>query len=451
MSHFEDYEGMINEAEAHHDDTHDKKHLRISSWNDVCATNVLDKIVWNSPHKFAVYKVKIFEIGKPGKTIRMIGDLGCPASLQGFRITNATKTAMFEEPLNIGNGLIEFCKVPKPSSLVSVFEKLINPPGKFYFAYFSDDSCLSYRTKSGEILRFNVDISSCDASHTSSLFDAYVNIHPPQYQVDARKLVRQCEQAVTITNLFNKKEKVTLQPDSARLYSGSTITTSLNNLACQTIALAISQTDITCKQDVVNAARDAGYVVTCDECTNWHHLQFLKHSPVIDTGGDLRALLNLGVLLRLSGSIKGDVPGSRNASMKSRCDRQQASLLQGAYPRASFKLLFRMKRVAGGQFDEKNDVLTRKALEYKVVMDDSDCFMVDDEEVYARYGLTELEILQMNDDFGECGYGQFYASEATNKIYQADYGLSSQYLSVAPPEGVKPHFIGTSFVPTPSI
>jgi hypothetical protein len=381
----------------------------------------------------------------------MIGDLGCPASLQGFRITNATKTAMFEEPLNIGGGRIEFCKVPTPSALVSVFEKLINPPGRFFFAYFSDDSCLSYRTKTGEVLRFNVDISSCDASHTSSLFDAYVNIHPPQYQKDARKLVQQCEQAITITNLFNKKEKVTLQPETARLYSGSTITTSINNLACQTIALAISQTDITCKQDVINAARTAGYIVTCDECTNWHFLQFLKHSPVTDTNGDLRALLNLGVLLRLSGSIKGDLPGSRNDSMKSRCDRQQASLLQGAYPNASFKLISRMKAVAGGLFDEKNDVITRKALEYKVVSDNSDAFFVDDDEVYARYELTELEILQMNDEFGECGYGQFYASEATNKIYRADYGLSAQYLTATPPVGVAPHYIGKSFIPTPSI
>jgi hypothetical protein len=438
---FTEYTNAIEEARLHHADPHAKREPRIQSWNGIMDHGILYNNIWELPGKYAIYKVKIFEVAKPDKTIRCIGDLGCPASLQGFRIAGFLKNAMFGQPIAVNGGTIEFCKEPSSKALEDVFERLINPPGRFAFFYFSDDSCLSVRTKDGKVLRFNVDISSCDASHTSSLFDAYVRIHPKRLRSDAQALVDQCKQPITVVDLYNKKRKVTLKPKSPRLYSGSTITTAINNLACQLIGLSISQMEITCKDDVVKAAANAGYIVTCDDCEDWHQLQFLKHSPVLDKQNQLRALLNLGVLLRMSGTAKGDFIGLKGESMKTRVDRQQKSLLQGAYPRAHTLMIDSLKRNCDGgsekgtstQLQERVAKAIETQLAYKLVTSDKDeHFHVDSEEVYKRYGLTDLEILQMDVDFAGCGYGDHYSSSATNKIYLMDYGLQSAYLDGLP-------------------
>jgi hypothetical protein len=438
---FNEFTNAIEEARLHYGDTHVKRLLRIQSWNEIMDNGLLYDDIWNLPGKYALYKVKIFEVAKPDKTIRCIGDLGCPASLQGFRIAGILKQAMFGQPIAINGGTIEFCKEPSAEALVDVFERLINPPGRFVFVYFSDDSCLAVRTKGGKVLRFNVDISSCDASHTSFLFDAYVSIHPKRLRSDARRLVNQCEQPITVVDLYNKKRKVTMKPRGPRLYSGSTITTAINNLACQLIGLSVSQMEINCKEDVIHAAAEAGYIVTCDDCSDWHEIQFLKHSPVYDKNHKIRALLNLGVLLRMSGTAKGDFIGFKGESMESRVNRQQKSLLQGAYPRAHTLLIDSLKRnCEGGQdngvgskLQERVQQATDAQLAYKLVSYDSDVeFFVNSDEVYARYGLTDLEILQMDSDFASCGYGDHYSSSATNKIYLKDYGLQSAYLDGLP-------------------
>jgi hypothetical protein len=443
---YHDFTTAIEEARLHHADTHDKRMLRIQSWSDALDSGILYSDVWNLPGKYAIYKVKIFEVAKPFKTIRCIGDLGCPASLQGFMLSGKTKNAMFGQPIEINGGLIEYCKEPSPAALKSVFERLISPPGRFAFFYFSDDSCLSVRSKTGKILRFNVDISSCDASHTSSLFDAYVRIHPKRLQKDAQRLVEQCKQPITVRDLYNKRRKVTLRPKDPRLYSGSTITTAINNLACQLIGLAISKTEINCKEDVIKAAASAGYVVTCEDCDEWHQLQFLKHSPVYDTNGEIRALLNLGVLLRMSGTAKGDFPGTRKESMKVKVDRQQRSLLRGAYPRAHFRLIDSLKRNCMGEESTSTRIQslveanTAKKFAYKTVnYDTDDEFTVDSIEVYARYGLTDFQILKMDSDFASCGYGDHYASDATDRIYEMDYGLHAAYLDGPPVLRPPPH------------
>jgi hypothetical protein len=440
--HLNDYTNAILEAEMHHADPHQKRELRIQSWDDVLANNVVHEDVWNLPGTYAIYKMKIFEVAKPGKTARMIGDLGCPASLQGFRLADFMKTAMYLEPLDLMGGTFEFCKEPSPSSLAAVFEKLIDPPGRFFFVYFSDDSCLAVRTKAGKILRFNVDISSCDASHTGQLFEMFVEMHPPRMRRDARKLVEQCMQPITVMDVYNRKRKITFKPKEPRLYSGVTITTVMNNIACQLIGLAIAESEINDKHDVIKAAAKAGYVVTCDDCENWHELQFLKHSPVLDQDGVIRPLLNIGVLLRLSGTSKGEYPGSSEEDMKLRCDRHQSSLLRGAYPKAHTILVDSLKATCAyaTQKHKTTELATKAILAYKVVDEDSyPEFYVDSDEVYARYKLTELEVAELDTEFGSCGFAEHYASSGTSKILDKDYGLASSYLVGPPDERLPPH------------
>lgn len=428
-----DYHGMKEETELHYDDTHSKKALRIQAWKDLNDFNGLEDHLWYLPGKGTQYKMKIFEIAKPGKPPRMIGDLGVHASLQGFRITKFMKNIMADAPIAYAGGDIEFCPKPAPSALRRVFRNLIDPPGRFYFVYFSDDSCLALRTNSGKVLRFNVDISSCDASHTQSLFDLLVSITPLQHRSDMQVLVDQCKTQITVHDVVNKRNYVKFTPKSARLYSGSTITTLINNLANILIAHSIASSHIENAEDVIHAAARVGYIVTCEDCADWHQVQFLKHSPVLDDNDVIQPLLNIGVLLRLIGTCKGDLPGSKKLPLRTRAEVFQSALLNGAYPKARFRLLSNLQRQCSAAaasnvaLYEKGSALVSKQLEYKVDdTEDTPVFSVSSSEVFARYGLTDLEIAEVEEEMGHCGYGDHYYSSGTEHILLADYGLSGR-------------------------
>lgn len=116
MQHYyEGWEGAQQEAEDHHDDPHAKRALRIQAWLDIARDRSDIEYLWL---KKVLYKMKKNEYAKHGKMARMIGDLGVPASLQGFRLTKVMKEAMAGEPIDYLGGRIEFC--PKPSDRKSV-------------------------------------------------------------------------------------------------------------------------------------------------------------------------------------------------------------------------------------------------------------------------------------------------------------------------------------------
>jgi len=440
---FDSYTSAIEEAEAHHADPHIKRIPRINAYKHVIDHGLVMRRIWNLPGKGVEYNCKRSEYAKFKKTVRCIADMGTPASLQGFRLTAALKRAMFEEPLFLYGGCIMFCKSPSTEALRHVFKELISPAGRFFFVYFSDDACFALRRDDGTILRMNIDITSCDASHTRALFNLYIKIHPTRVQGDAAALVAQCEQPIRITDLNARygrhKRRLILKPKSPRLYSGCTITTGTNCLACiLMIASIVAQIDtIRTGADVVRACAIAGYLVTSLDCTDWHQLQFLKHSPVLDLSGEIQPMLNLGVLLRLSGTAKGDFPGTKKETMKVRVDRFQAALLQGAYPYISFPLIDRLKaNCATNAVPHKGvDPLVAKMLSYRVVESEERTLLhVSSAEVYKRYQLTPHEIVELDDGFGGCGYQDHFASTGTDKIFNLDYGLNAKYLSEPPLE-----------------
>lgn len=419
----DDYTGMIEECLEHFDDPHLKKNERVQAVADMVAQNLFEKDLWYLEKCGTDYKFKKFEIGKPGKPGRMIGSLGCPASLQGFRLSSFLKYALAETDLLYKEGEMHFCPAPSAIALQDVFANLIDPPGRFYFAYFSDDSCLSIRTKDGRLLRCNLDISSCDASHTGALFDLMSRTVPESNRVDMDRLIAQCKTPITITDQADKRNKVTLEPDEPRLYSGSTLTTYTNNIASILIASAIAQAEITCYEDIVAAARTAGYIVTIDPCEDIHKFQFLKHSPVYDTKGKLRALLNPGVLFRLMGTCKGDLPGRSTEPLANRANRFQAGLLQGAYPRVHFPLIDSLKaNVAGFKPCKKVQAIIDYEIGTKVDATE-DVYSVSSEEMWLRYDLTPLEIGEIECDLARCTYGDHFQSDGTEKVLKRDYGL----------------------------
>ena len=210
----DDYTNMIEEAMDHHADPHMKRDERIAAFLDCLDENIFNKDCWFMDKRGIVYQFKKAEIAKPEKAGRVVGNLGCAASLQGFRLTQYMKYAMAENVVETGGGKALFVPKPGAEALESCMSQLIEPEGRFFFAYHSDDSCLAIRKSNGEILRANIDISSCDASHTQELFEALYAITPDRGKKDMRCLIKQCQASFEIRDLFDKRNKIKLKPET---------------------------------------------------------------------------------------------------------------------------------------------------------------------------------------------------------------------------------------------
>lgn len=429
--HLDDYLGAREECILHHDDPHAKRMLRIRGYENLLGCGTLFTRAWV---KKVTYKMKKNEWAKFGKYARMIGDLGVEASLAGFRITNFLKNAEVAEEIQLNGIDVQFVKSPSQPVLRRVFANLIKPARRGYFCYFSDDSCFSIRI-GGKVYFYNIDISSCDASHGPHMFQALIDSTPVVGALDMADLVEQLKCPIRIYSRDDRKHRVLLQCHKPKLYSGSTVTTRINNLANQLIAKSLSETDFSGCQNSLDvrtairtAAEQVGYIVTVDDCTSYSDLQFLKHSPVYDTDNQLQPMLNLGVMLRLSGICDGDLPG--RGCLKERARLFQAGLLRGVYPRTDFELLRMMRSTVKGPLPDTAlaSVIQRRTdqiLDHKVVSSENDVhYNVEMEEIFRRYPAVKPWMLgELLDFMGNAGYGTVVACEAASLVLEKDYGL----------------------------
>lgn len=435
--HLEDYLGKVQECVEHYNDPHQKRPLRVRGYENLLGTATLFCRQWVQR---VTYKMKRAEWAKIGKYARMIGDLGVEASLAGFRVTEYLKKAESENILSCDGVEMQFIKSPSQTVLREAFTRLLAPPDRGYFCYFSDDSCFSIRV-GDKVYTFNLDISGCDASHTKHIFGALLDTVPACAALDMADLIQQLECPIKITSVSDPRNKITLKADGPKLYSGSTVTTRINNLANQIIARSLSLADfskccnyIDVQNVVIKAAEEAGYIVTCDYCPDYSSIQFLKHSPVYDTNGNLQPMLNLGVLLRLSGMCNWDLPG--RGDLHERARLFQRALLRGVYPRVEFKLLTMMRRTtdgpsAGVEHQRRISLGVKDLVEHKVIDSDEDeSFEVEMAEIYRRYHephkgapFHEWYGLELEDFLGNAGYGVAVSCQGASMILEKDYGL----------------------------
>jgi hypothetical protein len=415
---FDDYKGMLVEAEEHHGDVHPKRALRVQAWNALMKgdrQHFCDRL-WL---RDVTYKMKKQEWAKPGSVSRMIGDLGVSASLQGFRVTKHLKDAMSAEPFHYAGGIIYFCQKPTYEDLTYVFSELLHPSKRFFFCYFSDDACYAVNTKNG-VYRANLDISNCDAGHGPAIFGAYPHLVEGLAREDLSVLVEQCKLPIRVHDLAEPKRYVKLLPLLPKLYSGSTITTSLNNFANIMIAVSIGECCADDQDSIISAAAAVGYTLKVDPADVFEDIQFLKHSPVRDINGMWRPLLNPGVLLRLSGVSKGDLPGS--GDLRTRGRKFQSALLQGTYPLVRFPLIDRMRRTTGGT-DAASVRAVNRQLEHGHFGLEKETFLFHASDVYRRYRLTTAQIDDLDTQFGQATFGEQFSSDAVDLILSKDYGL----------------------------
>mgnify|MGYP003572074582 CR=1 FL=1 len=406
-------------------DKHPKRMLRLQARKELEETgDIQDRLYLKSVH----YKLKTQEIGKPGKLPRMIGDLGVAASLQGFKITEILKHAMHDNQLVVNGMTCEVVIDPRPETLTAIFEKLINPPGRGYFCAYSDDSCLSMRI-GGRVRIFNLDIAACDTSHTPLLFETLKNLVPLELQDDMQILIDQCSLPIRIIDENNPKRSVLLSPSGPVLYSGSTLTTVINNLANTTIFISIATSDISQPADIALAAERAGYVVTgtdeAEECEVYQKIQFLKHSPVYDTNGILRPMKNLGVLLRSMGCCKYDLPG--RGDLRVRAKQFMKGFLHGTYPNTKFTFIATLKsHFEDATPSEQMERFVQQHLGFHQPGVSTD-WEVSDEEYLKRYDLYQHEIDELNECAKYATLESVIDCTGITRIMELDYGLNMRY------------------------
>lgn len=341
---FVDYRGSLEEEVLRYAEAHPKRRARILAHFESIRTGsrVLGpRLVWG--RVLAKFKV---ELAKAGKVPRIIVDLGVMASLVGAWFAKTLKEAMACEPLEYGDFLAWFCPSASYTNLKKAFDRLWEPTHRYTLIVFSDDAALAIRQADGTVVWFDIDISSCDKSHGAELFDLLRAVCPSPWTHELEWLLDQLRAPLLIRSPNRDvRESFRARPKCETLYSGSVLTTLVNNVAVMAIGLQIAASQAATVAGIVHAASEVGYIVTCKVSTRFEDVQFLKHSPARDIAGVWQPLCNLGVFVRSAGFVWGELPvfGQSGLSLMDRARLQHGAHLRCTWPNTHFPMLDRAR------------------------------------------------------------------------------------------------------------
>lgn len=434
LSELANFTTTLEECMKHYDDPHKKRDLRVNGFKELIGTGEYYEDLWfGKPgnQKYLIYKMKPAEYARLNKYPRAIGDFGVHASLQGFVFAALVKKAFVNVVTSHHGMTYHFCGGPSPAELTEVFERMFAPQQRGDFTCFSDDAVFAYNDDV-RVRWNNLDISECDRSHSDSLFELFnwITDHHPT----ARELTNQCLAEFRVFNVVNgkidRRNYVQYKGKKHILFSGSTITTVINNLANFLNYLAIAEcihgrANVT-SVDIIGACAEAGYIVTLTECHQFEDLQFLKHSPTLDDEGIWRPVLNPGVFFRSAGRCSWDLPG--RGPLKARAAAFFAAHLNGTYPYVRTPFLEALR--------EKYPVtLSNKAVHDKLIRDDyrfqeaaarpsaTHMWTFSHENFFRRYRLDGLQLATLLADASHARFGWSYTSSVYDVVLQIDYSL----------------------------
>jgi hypothetical protein len=396
--------------------THPKRLLKMAAQETILSTGNADGLLTQcyKPEKLVrvLLKMKPFEYAKLNKIPRVVMDLGTDGSLLAGHVVPLIKNVLCENDYVIGNLRVTIVTQPSYDALLTAFERLINPDFEFEFVLFSDDSCIVIN-KAGEIYHANVDIKSCDSSHTSEVFNLLHKMCSGNIilSIAISKAIRQCQIPLLVCPPRKYKvprEGVTLFPIEPTLYSGSGLTSLINKLSNILIALSISQCG-----DVKRGARNAGYLVTCVVATNISKLQFLKYSPFRFDDGRIGIFLNLGVILRTIGACRGDLPG--RGDLVGRASVYNSSLVS-AFKHAGDSVIL---RAIGGRYITTSERVVVEEPRSLLFMEKSN--VVPDHAIYDRYDTDFCEVTELVNAINSSGFGDTVYTTLVDKIMKEDY------------------------------
>jgi hypothetical protein len=390
---------------------HIKQKLRIRSAEQTLSLGKLLSLIHTSNNKIVV---KTGELLPPGKAPRVIGDLSTNASIVGSLLAKIFKVVS-EKPFRHRDLYSRFQPNPDTHRLIRLFKHILNPIDSLVHYFFSDDSIMSYRCSDG-LAVCNLDISSCDSSITSSLFDLMISMWPVGWDQLARACV---EQLLHKVKIYSGKYKLKVKPLTVRLLSGSSLTTLIDGLGNQLIGYVVSENvhhGMTKRQFyncVEQSGRIAGFDLTIQIAEEYSKLQFLKFSPVYTSCNQLTAILNIGAIVRNLGSSDKRLPGK--GPILQRYNNYMRGVISG-YEHAGNHIVFDILRT---KYPHTTNVIYDR---YHHITGKQPGY-VDQHELFKRYDLTHAQI----DEFLYClrtaGYGDLYNCPALQRILNIDYGL----------------------------
>ncbi len=385
------------------DKPHPKRELRIRAFEFLADEGRLESETFMVD---TLGKIKADEYAKPGKYPRLVNDLTTPASLLGAVFTKMIKTYMAEHPVPIEGGA-HFIASPSVDGLERAFNLLFRPTHDYSFIYFSDDSCIQIH---GVV--YNMDISSCDASHGDVTFTSWLTRCTGRSYDVMRRLLMQLRTDLKMRTRGGA-QKIRLRTTRHILYSGTTLTTAHNGASnCRIFAQIVNNRART-PEEIVQAALEVGYRITLTRCDRMAECQFLKHSPC-EVGGRIIPVLNLGVVLRALGTCRGDLP---RGDLREQARLFNSGLAQGFC--SGFVTSIQNLLVAKFGTDGKVDptYLPYDYVHGPVLGTVPDSFLSD------RYDLPAHQIDELRDLIWESQFGDLIGCEASHKILELDYGL----------------------------
>lgn len=355
-------------------------------------------------------------MAKPGKPNRVTVDLSPECSVRAGWLVDVLKDVMALDSVFVGEASVSFVKSPDVDTLSAHFSEMF---GNTHAVYFSDDSCVSIKCSDG-MLWLNLDISACDASNGPAVFNSLYQLCPEHYHHHLTQLINQCKLPISIGR---GSKKLLFKPKEVFEYSGSVLTTLLNNVASLAIVLRVLGSvhgKLLAKAEaralVELSLEECGWKCTAEWCDVFEKLQFLKHSPCFTRSFNIRAVLNLGVILRASGRIDGDLPG--RGDWRARAYVFMCEWVSGL-SHAGNSMLLRSFRKA---FPPSRNVLF---LNYIVSMmtGGSDEELMES-SLCRRYGISLHEMEDLCDYVANSRCGMSIACAASKAILELDYGLS---------------------------
>lgn len=397
---------------------HPKRSLRIRALAEIFSKNMYMKERWI---QIVTGKVKLFEFAKPGKYPRLINDLTVIGSLVGGWLVEELKHVMSDHPINIGGSTARFISSPKHPDLIRGFKEIADSyDNNVHMIYFSDDSCLSYFDGEKRVMA-NMDISSCDGSHTAPLFNYLLSLtsHIPVLAPVMEKLVDQLRLPLTLRHKYDRTQQVTLQSNSPTLFSGSVLTTITNNLANLMIFTSIIEHT---HLPIQTAAQRAGYLTTLENCTLIEKLQFLKHSP-FHTNDGMHVFLNLGVLLRGIGVARVVLDRSSIVKTKLNAHNYMFELLS-CFKYSGVNSIFKTLRLKYPQRVKRAAKITRDSVDSHFInsLNGDRVFDVPDDVIARRYGVTVEQIEHFNHVLKNAQYNDGIHHCVSHAILSLDYG-----------------------------
>lgn len=391
---------------------HDKQQLRIDAFSEYVNDGMDYKTAWIRSGEL---KLKPGEIAKVDKYGRVIVDLGVAASLQGVLYSLFFKSMVTRE-IVVGRAIFYYVSSLDDVIVSTYLNRLMFDVNSYDLLMIAagDDACVAVRNTLGAIMRGNLDISSCDASITPTMLDSILKLMGCPKDVDIALREMMLAPLKLYCSRINKREhreRVTITPTMMYLPSGVPITSNAGTLAVFYIFHALMDIRPRTSQDIVAAANRVGFDVTFEEVKQPGDYQFLKRSLARDIAGEYRAVLNLGVILRASGRVRGDLPG--RGCLVRRAAEFQRALMEGLLSGINCPELRLLQPTA-------NDIQISK--EYKR---DGNRHYAEYtlDSLVERYSLTSSDIEEFRMCLGCTKFGQTAYSRAAEKVFLKDYGL----------------------------